>query len=46
MSPPNLSALPNIQEGWLKMMRTRGKKQNKTKTKSNIMSKKISITKE
>ena len=33
MSPPNLSALPNIQEGWLKMMRTRGKKQNKTKQK-------------
>ena len=35
MSPPNLSALPNIQEGWLKMMRTRGKKQNKTKQNKN-----------
>ena len=31
MSPPNLSALQNIQEGWLKMMRTR--KKNKTKQK-------------
>ena len=45
MSPPNLSALQNIQEGWLKM-RTRKNKKKKNWTRGNIMSKKINITKE
>ena len=49
MSPPNLSALQNIQEGWLKMRTRKNKNKNKNKknwTRGNIMSKKINITKE
>ena len=48
MSPPNLSALQNIQEDWLKMRTRKNKNKNKKKnwTRGNIMSKKINITKE
>ena len=31
MSPPNLSALQNIQEGWLKMRTRKNKNKNKNK---------------
>ena len=31
MSPPNLSALQNIQEGWLKMRTRKNKNKNKKK---------------
>ena len=41
MSPPNLSALQNIQEGWLKMMRTRKKNKTKQKQKATLWAKKL-----